>query len=249
MRTESDHRNAYSVVIVGGGVAGLSAGIFTARHGLDTLVCDGGESIVRRNAHLENYPGFPAGVNARLLLDMMGEQAANAGCECLRATVDSVETTDGGFAVETTDEDRYHTEYVIAATKNATDYLDGIEQVGIVDRGKTYVETDEGGRTGVPGLYAAGRLAEKPHQAIVAAGHGAEVAVAVLEDDERPFYHDWVAPEGYFTDRGREVPPGCEEIGADERKRRETGSLETMRDRFAGPHPDEQETHPSLREE
>jgi thioredoxin reductase len=47
------------VVVVGGGVAGLSAAVFTARHGLDTLVVDAGESILRRNAHLENFPRLP----------------------------------------------------------------------------------------------------------------------------------------------------------------------------------------------
>jgi NADPH-dependent 2,4-dienoyl-CoA reductase/sulfur reductase-like enzyme len=249
MTPESEHHSAYSVAIIGGGVAGLSAGIFTARHGLDTLVIDGGDSIMRRNAHLENYPGFPAGVNARLLLEMMGDQADTAGCERQRTEAIAVETTPDGFAVETTGEDRYHTEYVIAATKNSTDYLTGVDGVGIIDRGKTYVDTDERGRTGVEGLYAAGRLAEKPHQAIVNAGHGAEVAVTLLEDDNRPFYHDWVAPDGYFTDRGRDLPPGCEEIGEQERRRREDESRETMREYVAEPHPEEQRTHPSLRDD
>jgi len=235
----------YSVVVVGGGVAGLSAAVFTARHGLDTLVVDAGESILRRNAHLENFPGFPAGVNARLLLDMLGDQADRAGCERREATVRRVEPTAEGFAVET-DESRYRGEYVVAATKNEVGYLADVEGVGILDRGKEFVDTDERGRTGVDGLYAAGRLAEKPHQAIVCAGHGAEVAVTLLEDDDRPFYHDWVTPEGYFTDRGRDLPPGCEEIGEEERHRREDHSRDTMREWFAEPHPDEQETHPSL---
>ncbi len=46
------------VCIVGGGVSGLAASIYTARAGLDTLIVDGGESILARNASLENYPGF-----------------------------------------------------------------------------------------------------------------------------------------------------------------------------------------------
>jgi thioredoxin reductase len=237
------------VIVVGGGVAGLSAAVFTARHGLDTLVVDAGESIIRRNAHLENFPGFPAGVNARLLLDLLGEQVENAGARRRRGTVTRIEQDEdeSDFAVETDAGERYHAQYVVAATKNATDYLTGIDGVGIIDRGKTFVDTDERGRTGVDGLYAAGRLAEKPHQAVVCAGHGAEVAIAILEDDDRPFYHDWVAPDGYFTDRGRDLPPGCEEIGEEERRQREERSLETMRERFAEPHPDEQVTHPSLR--
>ena len=236
------------VVVVGGGLAGLSAATFTARHGLDTLVVDADESTLRRNAHLENFPGFPAGVNARQLLDLLGEQANEAGCERVEDIVVRVEETEeaSGFTVETETGERYRTEYVVAATKNAVGYLDGIDGLGIIDRGKAFVDTDERGRTGVDGLYAAGRLAEKPHQAVVCAGHGAEVGVTILEDDDRPFYHDWVAPEGYFTDRGRPLPPGCEEIDGAERREREARSLATMRERFAEPHPDDQVTHPSL---
>jgi thioredoxin reductase (NADPH) len=241
--------DAAEVVVVGGGVAGLSAAVFTARHGLETLVVDAGESILRRNAHLENFPGFPAGVDARRLLDLLGEQASDAGCERVSATVETVAQADDGFVVETAAGERYRSTYVVAATKNAVGYLDDVEGVGVVDRGKTFVDVDERGRTGVDGLYAAGRLAEKPHQAVVCAGHGAEVGVTILEDDDRPFYHDWVAPEGYFTDRGRDLPPGCEEIDDAERTAREARSREVMRERFADPHPDEQLTHPSLREE
>jgi thioredoxin reductase len=178
------------VVVIGGGVAGLSAATFTARHGLDTLVLDAGESILRRNAHLENFPGFPAGVNGRQLLDLLEEQATEAGCEQVTATVTRVEETDDGFAVETETGDQYRSEYVVAATKNGVGYLEDVDGVGIIDRGKAFVDTDERGRTGVNGLYAAGRLAEKPHQAPVCAGHGAEVGVTILEDDDRPFYHD-----------------------------------------------------------
>jgi len=236
------------VIVVGGGVAGLSAATFTARHGLDTLVFDSGASILRRNAHLENFPGFPAGVNARQLLDLLGEQADNAGTQRQEAIVTRVEQAEDGFAIETDAGEHYHTQYVIAATKNTTDYLADLDGIGVIDRVKTYVDTDERGRTGVPGLYAAGRLAEKPHQAAVCAGHGAEVAVTLLEDDDRPFYHDWVTPDGYFTDRERDLPPGCEEIDEEERRQREEQSLETMRERFVEPHPDEQVTHPSLRD-
>jgi thioredoxin reductase len=267
MNARPDSPVERDVVVVGGGVAGLSAAVFTARQGLDTLVVDPGESILRRNAHLENFPGFPLGVNARQLLDLLGEQAETAGADRLDARVTRVAVVDGDgdasdgddpnaagaddearFVVETDADDRVRTRYAVAATKNEVGYLDGVEGVGILDRGKAYVDVDERGRTGVDGLYAAGRLAEKPHQAAVCAGHGAEVAVTLLEDDDAPFYHDWVAPEGYFTDRGRDLPPGCEEIDEDERREREAASLDATRERFAEPHPDPQETHPSLEE-
>jgi len=240
----------YDVVVVGGGIAGLSAGIFTARHGLDTAILSSGGSLLRRNAHLENYPGFPAGVDARLLLDMVVDQAERNGCELYEAEVTRVDRlgadAGAGFTVETASGSEWSTEYVVAATKNATGYLEGLDDIEFLHRGKTFVATDGAGRTGVPGLYAAGRLAEKPHQAVVAAGHGAEVAVTLLEDDDRPFYHDWVTPEGYFTGRGRDVPPGCEEIDEAEHRRREHESMTVVREYFAEPHPETPEQHPSV---
>jgi len=254
---DPDSYESRDVVVVGGGVAGLSAAVFTARQGLDTLVVDSGESILRRNAHVENVPGFPLGVNARQLLDLCGEQAENAGADRLDARVTQLATVadsgddatdDPRFVVHTDGGDRIRTRFAVAATKNEVGYLDGVDGVGILDRGKSYVDSDERGRTGVDGLYAAGRLAEKPHQAAVCAGHGAEVGVTILEAADRGFYHDWVAPDGYFTDRDRPVPPGCEEIDDDERREREAASREAMRERFAAPHPDPQETHPSVEE-
>jgi thioredoxin reductase len=256
--TGGETTDAWDVVVVGDGPAGLTAATFTARHGLSTLLVGTGESILRRNAHLENFPGFPAGVDARLLLDAMSDQAERSGADCREAEVTGVVRTTGdpgtdgpdsasGFVVETADGDRFATRYVVAATKNAVDYLAGLA-VELVDHGKTFVGTDGSGRTDVPGLYAAGRLAGKPHQAVVAAGHGAEVAVTLLEDDETPFYHDWVTPEGYFTGRGREVPPGCEEIPASEWEARAAESRATMRRYFAEPRPDRPEQHPRVAE-
>lgn len=239
----------HDVLIIGAGPAGLSAGIFTARAGMDTHIVSDGEPILRRNGHLENYPGFPAGVNSRLLLDMMADQAERAGCNRQRGRVTELHETASGFQAATAKGDEIAAQYVIAATKNTVDFLEPIKGVEIVSRGKDFVETDERGRTGVDGLYAAGRLAMQPYQTIVIAGHGASVGVAVVEDSDISFYHDWVAPEGYFTGRGREVPPGTEEITEDERRDREAESLDVMQSYFQEPHPDEPTQHPSVIEE
>ena len=235
------------VLIVGGGIAGLSAATFTARADFETLVVDADDSILRRNAHVENYPGFPAGVNARQLLDLIAEGATRAGCDRRVDEVVRLDRAADGFVAETATGDRHRADRVVAATKNAVDYLP--DAVEIVDRGKPFVAVDDRGRTAVEGLYAAGRLAGKPHQAIVSAGHGAEVAVTLLEDADAPFYHDWVAPTGYFTGRGRDIPPGCEEIDDTEFRRRERESREAMRAYFAEPHPDRPEQHPTVAEE
>jgi thioredoxin reductase len=250
--TETDARR--DVVVVGGGVAGLTAALFTARAGLDTLVCNDGESILRRNAHLENVPGFPAGLDPRLFADMMEAQATRNGVDLVEARVTDIEHRDGTdtgdtntrFVVSTADGDTRTTDYVVAASWSDADYLDSLG-VDIRDAGsKRFVEEDGLGRTNVDGLYVAGRLAERYHQAVVAAGNGAEVGITLVHDSETPFYHDWVVPEGYFTDRDREVPPGCEEIDATEQAARQAESRAVMQGYFSEEHDARQRTHPSL---
>lgn len=190
------------VCIVGGGVAGLAASIFTARAGLDTLVVDGGESILARNASLENYPGFPDGIDARRYLQLTREQARNAGAEFELGRVTSVEPIDSaipsesrgggepgvetdlerGFVLETDGGAPLEARRVIAASWADSDYLVPLD-VGRIQRGnKHFISVDEGGRTAVDGVYAAGRIADEPHQAIVTAGHGAKVGFAVIHD-------------------------------------------------------------------
>ena len=239
------------VLIVGGGVAGLAASIFTARAGLDTLVVDGGESILARNASLENYPGFPDGIDARRYLLLAREQATTAGAtfelgRVTRAELVEERNVEAGFVVSTEGGEPLEARRLIAASWPDSEYLTPLD-VGREQRGSKYVvRVDEAGRTAVSGVYAAGRIAGEPHQAIVAAGHGAKVGLAAIQDSETPFYHDWVAPEGYFTGRGREVPPACEEIDDEERRRRDERARETMLEQLAEPLEETPTMHPSV---
>ena len=91
----------YDVVVVGGGPAGCSAGVFTARDDLDTVVFDRGNSSLRRCAYLENYLGFPAGIDIETFYDLMHAHAEAAGCEIVSDFVESVTRSVGaGFVVE-----------------------------------------------------------------------------------------------------------------------------------------------------
>lgn len=234
-------------VVVGAGPAGLSAATFAARAGFETVVIEDGSSILRRNAHLENFLGFPAGVNSRLLLEMGREQAERSGAEFVDTDVGGIEGSgEDGFLVHT-DEGAHETEYVVVASWADASIVDSLDLEKTQQGSKTYVETEDGS-TSVEGLYIAGRLAGQPHQTVVNAGHGAKAALSMVHDSDVPFYHDWVAPEGYFTDRGRDVPPGCEEITEEERRERERESLEVMREYLEKEHPDEPTPHPSQRD-
>ena len=61
-------RSYYDLVIVGGGPAGLAAGIYTAREGLSTLIIEragiGGQAGITQE--IENYPGFPEPISCLL---------------------------------------------------------------------------------------------------------------------------------------------------------------------------------------
>ena len=83
----------YDAVIIGGGPAGLTCALYTARAGLKTLVIEkmfyGGQAAT--TSHIENYPGFADGVDGATLGMAMKEQAKNAGAEFVSGTVTKID--------------------------------------------------------------------------------------------------------------------------------------------------------------
>ncbi|MFC7136746.1 NAD(P)-binding protein [Halobaculum litoreum] len=82
------------MLVVGGGVAGLSAATFLSRYGLDTLVLARGKSAIGQCAHLENYLGFPAGISPERFLALGREQATYEGATVREELVECVATVD-----------------------------------------------------------------------------------------------------------------------------------------------------------
>ena len=83
----------YDVIIIGGGAAGLTAGIYTCRADLKTLMLErlmpGGQII---NAHsIENFPGFPDGISGADIGPRMQQQAMQCGMEIRLGEVDALE--------------------------------------------------------------------------------------------------------------------------------------------------------------
>jgi len=99
----------YEVIIIGGGPAGLTAGLYTSRAGLKSLLVErgplGGQMV--NTTLVENYPGFPEGIAGSELGSLMHRQALRYGLEVVTAEVTSiaqgqsygVATTGGSFEV------------------------------------------------------------------------------------------------------------------------------------------------------
>lgn len=106
----------YDVVIVGAGLAGLTAALFAVRHGHSTLVLEsfvpGGHLV--NIGKIEDFPGFPTGVAGYELCPLVQEQAANQGAEFRMAEVRGVEAQDPYWII-TTNEGRYRAKGLIIA--------------------------------------------------------------------------------------------------------------------------------------
>src|SRR6202045_2076981 len=95
------------VVIAGGGIAGLTAGMTAARLGRRTLVLTGdvpGGQLMSIEK-IEGYPGFPEGVPGYDLCPMLQNQAAAAGAEFMMTGLERLVAQDGQWHVTTAEGD------------------------------------------------------------------------------------------------------------------------------------------------
>jgi thioredoxin reductase (NADPH) len=76
-----ERNQPWDAVIIGGGLAGLSAAIYLARARRSTLVIDDGKSLAQWEPHVENYLGFPKGIAGEELLERGRRQARHYGAE------------------------------------------------------------------------------------------------------------------------------------------------------------------------
>ncbi|MDQ6655791.1 MAG: NAD(P)/FAD-dependent oxidoreductase [Verrucomicrobiota bacterium] len=86
-----DDPGTIEVLIIGGGIAGLSAAIYLGRSQRDTLVVDSGHSMAKWEPIVGNYLGFPKGVSGEELLEAGREQAKRHG---VRFAEDKIESVD-----------------------------------------------------------------------------------------------------------------------------------------------------------
>jgi len=108
--------NQYDILIVGCGLAGMTAGMYAARYGLKTGLMErmmGGSQIINVEK-IENFPGFPQGVSGAELAPAVQEQAMDAGAEFIMGEAKSV-ARDGDYKLVASDAGSHRAKAVIVA--------------------------------------------------------------------------------------------------------------------------------------
>lgn len=188
------------VLVIGGGVAGLQAAVFTAKADVDTLVLNGGEPLVRSTDKIQNLLTREQ-IAGDEIIDAGRARVRSFGGEIVDATVTAVSRDDdpGPFTVTTDAGETYTAEMLVIATADDFGFLeplgdeieftDGREGEFTMER---HIETDETNRAS-KNVYVAGLANTWEYQTSVAIGDGAKAAVNLISDrrDEAYVDHDW----------------------------------------------------------
>ena len=137
--------NDYDVLIIGGGLAGLTAGMYAARYGLRTGLIEqmmGGAQIINLEK-IENFPGFPEGISGAELGPSVQEQAMDAGAEFIMAEATEI-TRDGDYKVVSCDSGGYRTKAAIVAAGSTLRHLGIPGEEQFDGRGVSHCATCDG---------------------------------------------------------------------------------------------------------
>jgi thioredoxin reductase (NADPH) len=132
------------IVIIGGGPAGLSAGIYSSRAALNTLLLERGVpgGMVVNTQYIENYPGFPS-IGGPELMVQMEKQARGFGLEIMSTNVERLETSSKGITV-ITDKGQIKAGAMIIATGAQPQLLNVKGEAEYTGRGVSYCATCDG---------------------------------------------------------------------------------------------------------
>ena len=185
------------VLVIGGGISGGSAAIYTAQGGLKTAVIDSGKSQIKQVSKLFNYPGIKE-INGSELLENIKDQALDAGTEWNEDAVETVKKNESGYSVILTGGKELHAKYLIIATNLQTSLLESLGfELSVNEKVpsgkiKKVLDVEPDGTTKLPNLYITSLLAGLSSQSVIAAGHGASIGISIVtkETGKTYMWHD-----------------------------------------------------------
>ncbi len=135
-------RPRYEVIIIGAGPAGLSAGLYTSRGRLSSLLIERGlfGGQINNAERIENYPGFPEGIDGLELGRLMLEQATRFGLKTVTAEATGIELKEGHHIVKTTEGD-FEARAIIIAGGSQRQKLDVPGEKEFTGKGVSYCAT------------------------------------------------------------------------------------------------------------
>ncbi len=144
LRAERSH---YDMIVIGGGPAGLTAALYAAREGIDSLVIEraalGGQAAATER--LDNVPGFSEGIAGSAFSEQLRLQAARFGVEMLQAQdVMSITSQDNYHRVSTADGSEYSARTVLIATGSRYRRLDVPGESDFIGAGIHFCATCDG---------------------------------------------------------------------------------------------------------
>jgi thioredoxin reductase (NADPH) len=133
------------VIVIGSGCAGWTAALYTARANLQPLVLTGRQpgGLLTTTSIVENYPGFPEGVDGYELMTRMQKQAERFGARASFGSVESVDFSKRPFAL-TVDGEKVESQTVIIATGASHRHLGVPGEHLLETKGVTYCATCDG---------------------------------------------------------------------------------------------------------
>ncbi len=140
--TDENHRK---VIIIGTGPAGYTAAIYTARANLSPLVIAGPQKggQLTTTTEVENFPGFPEGVDGNILMNDMEKQAARFNTEIVFGEITKVDLSERPFKLYDNDK-RYTCDALIIATGASARYLGLESETKYKNRGVSACATCDG---------------------------------------------------------------------------------------------------------
>jgi thioredoxin reductase (NADPH) len=136
----------YQLVIIGGGPAGLSAGLYAARARLQTVLIEkgGAGGQVLLTAWIDNYPGFPEGISGFELADRMSKQAVRFGLESKIASVAALDLNAERKTIILENGERITCRSIILATGARPNKLGIPGEAEFTGKGVSYCATCDG---------------------------------------------------------------------------------------------------------
>jgi thioredoxin reductase (NADPH) len=176
-----------SCLIIGSGPAGYTAAIYAGRAGISTILLEGDlpGGQLTQTTDIENFPGYPEGINGFEMMDDLRKQAARFGAQLLPQVLASIDLTARPFAARTQEGEMIAAQTVIIATGASARYLGLPDEKVYAGRGVSACATCDGFFYRKKRVAVVGGGDTACEEAVYLAGLAAQVYLIVRRDELR----------------------------------------------------------------